>query len=53
MKYMGSKARIAKEMGKSKTIGPDVFDKMFSSYREVSSSEGFDEVINVDNTSGV
>jgi hypothetical protein len=44
------RAKIAKEMGKSKTIGPEVFDKMFSSYREVSSSEGFDEVINVDNT---
>jgi hypothetical protein len=49
-KVAEKRAKAAKEMGKSKTIGPDVFDKMFSSYREVSSSEGFDEVINIDNT---
>ncbi len=44
------RAEIAKSEGKSKTIGPEVFDKMFASYREVTSDEGFDEIINVDNT---
>jgi hypothetical protein len=31
-------------MGKSKTIPSDVFDKMFSSYKEPTKSEGFDEI---------
>jgi hemoglobin-like flavoprotein len=44
------RANLAKLQGKSKTIGPEVFDKMFASYREVTSDEGFDEIINVDNT---
>lgn len=47
------RAEAAKNMGKSKTIGPHVFDKMFASFQEVSSSEGFDEVINIDNTSAL
>lgn len=38
-----------KTMGKSKTIPPEAFDRMFSSYQEVSPEEGFDDVIEVDN----
>jgi hypothetical protein len=49
-KVAEKRAEVAKEMGKSKTIGPAVFDKMFASYREVSSDEGFDEIINIDNS---
>lgn len=47
------RAEAAKKMGKSKTIGPHVFNKMFASYQEVSSEEGFDEVINIDNTAAL
>lgn len=50
MRVANKRAELAKSMGKSKTIGPEVFNKMFASYREVSSDEGFDEIINVDNT---
>jgi GTPase SAR1 family protein len=49
-KVAEKRAEIAKSMGRSKTIGPEVFDKMFASYREVSSDEGFDEIINIDNS---
>jgi hypothetical protein len=49
-KVAEKRAEVAKAMGKSKTIGPAVFDKMFASYREVSSDEGFDEIINIDNS---
>lgn len=35
--------------GKSKTIPPEAFDRMFSTFQEVSSEEGFDDVIQVDN----
>jgi hypothetical protein len=49
-KVAEKRAELAKSQGRSKTIGPEVFDKMFASYREVSSDEGFDEIINVDNT---
>ena len=44
------RAEEAKTMGKSKTIPQAAFDRMFSSFQEVSPEEGFDEVINVDNT---
>lgn len=44
------RAEEAKAMGKSKTIPQAAFDRMFSSFQEVSPEEGFDEVINVDNT---
>tara|TARA_Y100000389_G_scaffold174111_1_gene183800 strand:+ start:1807 stop:2460 length:654 start_codon:yes stop_codon:yes gene_type:complete len=43
------RAESAKRMGKSKTIPSDVFDKMFSSYSKPSTSEGFDEIVSVDN----
>jgi hypothetical protein len=49
-KVAAKRAEEAERMGKSKTIGPEVFDSMFSRYREVSPEEGFDEVIDVDNT---
>ena len=38
-----------KAQGKSKTIPPEAFDRMFSNFQQVSSEEGFDEVVNVDN----
>jgi len=44
------RAEEAKAMGKSKTIPQAAFDRMFSSFQEISPEEGFDEVINVDNT---
>lgn len=49
-KVADKRAIETKKAGKSKTIGPEVFDKMFSSYSEVSSDEGFDEIINIDNS---
>lgn len=45
------RAEEAKKIGKSKTIPDTAFDRMFQSYQEVTSDEGFDEVIEVDNTS--
>jgi hypothetical protein len=44
------RAEEAKKMGKSKTISAEVMDRMFKNYQEVSPEEGFDEVINRDNT---
>ena len=38
-----------KSMGKSKTIPPEAFDRMFSSFQDVSTDEGFDDIIQVDN----
>ena len=48
-KVAEKRAEAAKRMGKSKTIPPAAFDRMFSSFAKVSDEEGFDEVINVDN----
>ena len=48
-KMAEKRAESAKRMGKSKTIPPNVFDKMFSSYSKPSTSEGFDEILSVDN----
>jgi hypothetical protein len=45
------RAEEAKKIGKSKTIPDTAFDRMFQSYQEVTPDEGFDEVIEVDNTS--
>jgi hypothetical protein len=50
-KVAKKRAEEAKKMGKSKTIGPDVFDRMFKSYQKISPEEGFDEVVEQDNTS--
>jgi hypothetical protein len=44
------RAEEAKKQGLSKTIPPEAFDRMFKSFQEVSPEEGFDEVVNVDNT---
>ena len=48
-KMAEKRAEAAKRMGKSKTIPSNVFDKMFSSYSAPSTSEGFDEIVSVDN----
>ena len=48
-KMAEKRAEAAQRMGKSKTIPPDAFDRMFSSYEEPPTAEGFDEVISVDN----
>jgi len=49
-KVAAKRAEEAKKMGKSKTISSDVIDRMIKNYAEVSSEEGFDEVVNIDNT---
>jgi len=49
-KVAAKRAEEAKKMGKSKTISSDVIDRMIKSYAEVSPEEGFDEVVNIDNT---
>jgi len=49
-KVASKRAEEAKALGKSKTIPDSAFDRMFSSFQEISPEEGFDEVINVDNT---
>ena len=38
-----------KAQGKSKTIPPEAFDRMFKAFQQVSSEEGFDEIVSVDN----
>ena len=43
------RAEAAKRMGKSKTIPPAAFKRMFGAYQKVDPSEGFDEVVSVDN----
>lgn len=48
-KMAAKRAEAAKRMGKSKTIPPQAFDRMFSSYQAPSKAEGFDEIISVDN----
>jgi len=49
-KVAQKRAEEAKKLGLSKTIPPEAFDRMFKSFQEVSPEEGFDEVVNVDNT---
>ena len=48
-KMAAKRAEAAKRMGKSKTIPPQAFDRMFKSYEAPSKAEGFDEIISVDN----
>ena len=48
-KMAEKRAEAAQRMGKSKTIPPDAFDRMFSSYEEPTKSEGFDEIRAEDN----
>jgi hypothetical protein len=50
-KVAKKRAEEAKKLGKSKTIPDSAFDRMFQSYQEITPDEGFDEVIEVDNTS--
>ena len=48
------RAAQAKKEGKSKTIPPHVFDRMFKAFQQVDAgSEGFDEVVSVDNTAAL
>jgi predicted kinase len=49
-KVAAKRAEEAKKMGKSKTISSDVIDRMIKNYAEVSPEEGFDEIVNIDNT---
>jgi hypothetical protein len=48
-KMAAKRAEAAKRMGKSKTIPPQAFDRMFKSYEAPSKAEGFDEIISVNN----
>ena len=48
-KVAAKRSEAAKRMGKSKTIPDAAFDRMFKSYMDVDASEGFDEIISVDN----
>lgn len=48
-KVANIRAQQYKDMGKSKTIGDNVFDMMFKSYEEPTMEEGFDDIIYVDN----
>jgi predicted kinase len=43
------RAEAAQRMGKSKTIPPAAFGRMFGAYQQVDPSEGFDDVVSVDN----
>ena len=45
----GRRAQQALALGKSKTIPPAAFDRMFNAYEPVTMSEGFDAIVNVDN----
>lgn len=48
-KIAAKRAAEERAEGRSKTIPPEVFDRMFKAFQEVSSEEGFDEVVSVDN----
>jgi hypothetical protein len=43
------RAEAAERMGKSKTIPPAAFNRMFSAYEQPSLDEGFDAIVEVDN----
>lgn len=53
LKVAEKRAKIAKQMGKSKTIPPADMQRMFAAYQDVSAGEGFDQVIPVDNTQDI
>ena len=44
------RAEELKKLGRYKTIPGEVFNRMFSRYQEVGKDEGFDEIINIDNS---
>ena len=48
-KVAGRRAQQALAMGKSKTIPPAAFDRMFNAYEPVATDEGFDAIVDVDN----
>lgn len=48
-KVSEKRAEAAKRMGKSKTIPPEAFDRMFKAFSRPTSGEGFDQIISVDN----
>ena len=50
-KVAAKRAAAARRMGKSKTIPPHVFDRMFANFQKVEPSEGFDRIESVDNRS--
>ena len=43
------RAEAAKRMGKSKTIPPAAFDRMFAAFGHPTKAEGFDQIVSVDN----
>lgn len=43
------RAQAAARMGKSKTIPPEAFERMFNAYEQPTLAEGFDSIIEVDN----
>jgi len=45
----GRRAQLALAQGRSKTIPPAAFDRMFNAYEPVTMAEGFDAIVNVDN----
>ena len=49
-KVAGIRAKEIKAQGGSKTIPDSAFDRMFASYEPISPTEGFDEVINIDDS---
>lgn len=48
-KVSEKRAEAAKRMGKSKTIPPAAFDRMFKAFSRPTSEEGFDQIVSVDN----
>jgi len=48
-KVAEKRAAAAKRMGKSKTIPSHVLDKMFGAFSRPQASEGFDQIVSVDN----
>lgn len=48
-KVSEKRAEAAKRMGKSKTIPPEAFDRMFKAFSRPTSEEGFDQIVSVDN----
>lgn len=48
-KVAAKRSKEIRDSGGSKTIPDSAFDRMFSSFEEVSSSEGFDDIVMYDN----
>jgi predicted kinase len=41
------------KQGKYKTVTPDIMERMFKSYKPVTPDEGFDRIVDVDNTASI